>query len=162
MSNRARKISHDDYYLSLVVEEIDEDELEGLAYDEDGEPVIALIRDRNARISGVRRRVPRFENEWGILVERKIEQKRFVVIIRYDYPMVVFPVTLLEEMKNIEEFFGISQRGEGSNVHEGRMLATLTYRLNQGPDVVRGFSKTIRELLERYGVEIINYEIART
>lgn len=165
MTSRAKKISHGDYYASLEVIEggAEEDELEAnLAeelegdFDEEGEPVWPLHRP-GSRVSGYRiKRVcpPR---------SRKPVPRRYGVLIRYHYPLVIFPPALKSELKELEEFFGIGahQRGEGSSVHQGRMTATLSYRLSNKVDAVRGLAKAVVELLDRYGAETMGHEIRR-
>lgn len=118
---------------------------------------------RAKAISGVRKKIapPPLPEE---AVRQRIEPKRFLVLVHYVYPFVVFPEELQDELRELEDFFSIlpNQRGEGTIVQHQRLLATISYRLNVKPHNACGFRKTLCELLERYGVEVIDYKISRT
>jgi len=122
----------------------------------------AYVAQQRSSISGVRKknRLPSSPVEFEPYV---IVPKQFLIVVHYHYPLVVFPRGLKEELNELEEFFSIrlNQRGEGTLIQGGRLLATMTYRTNMKPVNVLGFRKTLCELLDRYGVEIINYKITR-
>lgn len=174
MSKAAKRVSHGDYYLDLIVEEPSE-----LVEDED--PPIPLesvkstpaekrlktrvssdtayfsIPPSTSKTSGFRIKVP---NE----IQEKITPptpKRFLISIKYHYPLVYFPPSLEEELGEVQEFFSVSTRGSGSVVHSDRMVSVLTYRVNFDIEKTRSFSRIIVGILDRYGVEIITDEIIR-
>jgi len=123
---------------------------------------------RPTTISGVRKKAyvspqpPEAVEE--VAEERKIDPKRFLVVIHYHYPPVIFPQALKYEIGQLESFFRIKPnfRGEGTVIHSGRLLATMTYRFNLKLDNARGFRKALCDILDRYGVEIVDYKIGRT
>jgi hypothetical protein len=118
---------------------------------------------RPASTSGIRRKVFPLPLSDEVL-KRKIKPKRFLVAIHYHYPLVNFPPALKNEIEQMEDFFGLQkgQRGEGTFIYGGRLLATMTYRVNLKPESTRGFRKALCDVLDRYGAEIINYQISRT
>ena len=156
MNSKAIPLSHGGYYLSAQTKD---DEFVDTVYIDKDEPIF-LLGTRGTRISGVQRRALKPEAVW-LQSGRKISPKRFLLVIRYHYPLVDFPQELKDELREIELFFGIDQHGEGSTVHEGRMVATLSYRLAGDVDVVRNFNSTVEGLLYRHVIETLGHEISR-
>jgi len=87
--------------------------------------------------------------------------KQFSVTVKYHYPLIYFPAALENELKELQSFFKIPNRGSGSMVHRGKMVSTIGYRVNFDLETTRCFSRTVVEILDRYGVEILANEIVR-
>ena len=114
-----------------------------------------------SHISGVRQKTSRATTTDWLQSNREIAPKRFLLVLRYHYPFVIFPQQLESELRAVESKFGVKQRGEGSNVYEGRLVATLAYRIAGNIISVRDFSNEAKNVLDRFGVELMGHEISR-
>lgn len=174
MTKATRKISHGDYYLDLVVDEDPEDNdnlpielinikttpLQQRLREETGSKTAYIRKEpRNPRISGFRRK--RVEREEKVTPSHLRVPKKYAVTIKYHYPLVYFPESLENELKEVQNFFKITSRGSGSTCYRGKMASTLGYRVSFNIEKTRIFARTIVEILDRYGVEIYTHEIIR-
>jgi hypothetical protein len=117
-------------------------------------------RTRGTKQSGVQRCTLRLgQMRLPDDVQVKNNEPIHAALIRYHYPMNHFPTKLMEEIREVESFFGKVRRGEGNDLYIGRPVYLISYRLfGRTDEIAIGFTQTIKEIMMRYGVEVIMHE----